>query len=176
MQMCVAGVCVAQCAQGQLLCQTDAGQPYCVDAQTDNANCGSCGHVCPVSAPVCAGGVCTTSGGCLQGGKNPPAQCTNGTDPQTASPYVVCSADCSSIWISCANNQGGTYHAQEICNQFGYSTLAQYGGNCGDVCGYCQANTSCSAHGTEKFDNGGNCGTDQNGIKLCITVMWQCTK
>jgi len=52
--------------------------------------------------------------------------------------------------------------------------MGQFGGNCGSVCGYCQANTSCSNPGNEHYDGGGTCGTDAFGRKECFTVMWQC--
>jgi hypothetical protein len=177
LEMCINGACTSACNPSQTKCLPDGGQPYCANLQSDASNCGMCGNVCPQNLPVCIGGVCSSSSGCLQGGKNPPAQCTAGNDPQTSSPYVVCSADCNQIWISCVNANGGTYHATEICNQFGYSTLAKYGGNYGDQCGYGPNKTdSCSSPGQETFSNGGSCGSDQYGQKLCVTVMWLCTK
>jgi hypothetical protein len=173
LESCVNGACVNACAPNQTKCSVDAGQPYCANTQTDASNCGSCGSVCPQSMPVCYGGQCSSASGCLQGGLNPPLPCTTGNDPQTNAPWVVCTADCNQIWISA--NTGGTYHATEICNNLGYSTLAQHGGTCGHVCSYCQAG-SCSSPGLKQFDNGGlSCGVDQWGQKLCTTVIWTCT-
>jgi hypothetical protein len=128
---------------------------------------------CPAQTPYCANGVCVN--GCLNGGRNPPIACFGGSDPQTASPWVVCNADCNQAWISCANANGGMYHATEICNSLGYSSFGQHGGNCGSVCGYCD-NATCNATGNEMFDTGGDCGMDANGQILCITVMWQCLR
>ena len=175
LQMCVGGTCTSACDGSQTACIPDAGQPYCADTQTDAANCGTCGNVCPPSLPVCEEGMCSSSSGCLLGGHNPPSQCTAGTDPQTGSPWVVCSADCNTAWLSCANANGGNYHAKEICNSLGYSNFTMQGGNCGDACGYCQS-SSCSMHGNMTFDSGGSCGMDANGPILCITVTWLCVR
>jgi hypothetical protein len=175
LQTCVAGVCTDACAADQTACNLDAGKPYCASTKTDSANCGACGNVCPPALPVCDEGMCSSASGCLLGGHNPPTSCTLGKDPQTGDPWVVCTADCTQAWISCTTASGGHYHATEICNQLGYGTVAQYGGNCGDVCGYCST-SSCNAPGTEKFDMSGSCGMDANGQILCFTVTWLCTK
>lgn len=105
-------------------------------------------------------------------GGHPPS-CLTGNDPQTGDPWVVCSSDTSSAWISA--NFRGQYHATEICNNLGYSTLSQFGGNCGNVCGYCEAYTDCTMLGNEFFEGNGDCGVDMYGQILCFTVMWQCT-
>jgi hypothetical protein len=164
-QVCSNGTCSLVCGQGLTACGNQ-----CVDTNTDSSNCGGCGNVCKAA---CVGGVCG-AGGCLNNGLSPPAACTAGFDTETGSNWVVCTADCSKAWISA--NTGGTYHATQVCNTLGYGTLAAYGGTCGNVCGYCQAATTCSAPGTEKFDNAGNDGTDQYGQKLSFTVTWQCAK
>ncbi|MBL8685571.1 MAG: hypothetical protein JNK05_40720 [Myxococcales bacterium] len=41
------------CAPGQLRCGA-----VCVSTQSDPANCGSCGNVCPTTASMCTGGMC----------------------------------------------------------------------------------------------------------------------
>ena len=137
----------------------------------DPKNCGACGNVCPMNMPGCNMGVCAM--GCLNG-MLPPPVCTAGVDPETQSKYVLCQADCNQAWISA--NTGGNYHAQQICQLYGYSTLGRYGGTCGNVCGYCQAQTSCMATGNQNFDGGGTCGQDQFGPIICFTVMWQCLR
>lgn len=41
-----------RCAAGQLCCPQSSGVSRCVDVQSDPANCGGCGEVCP-SGQVC---------------------------------------------------------------------------------------------------------------------------
>jgi hypothetical protein len=89
----------------------------------------------------------------------------------------VCAADATTAWVS-ANNQG-SYHPVLICQQLGYDTVGQWGGTCGNVCGYCEGPTSCDAPGSQFFDSGawpgfGNCGADGLGELMCLTVMWTC--
>jgi cysteine-rich repeat protein len=110
--------------------------------------------------------------------ENPPA-CTNGSDPWTNAPWVVCSSSPDMAWIS--SNTQGQYHPLAICQQLGYDTVGQTGGNCGNVCGYCQQGTSCMNLGNMQFDFGqwngsANCGADANGPILCQTVHWTCVK
>ena len=50
-------------------------------------------------------------------------------------------------------------------------TLADWGGTCGNVCGYCQGGTSCNSLGNMNFDGGG----DSNFPQLAVTVHWLCT-
>lgn len=101
-----------------------------------------------------------------------PEACDTGNDPRTSDPWVVCAADANTAWISA--NSIGTYHAQAICTSLGYATVSQYGGTCGNVCGDCQAATSCTAPGNRTFDGQGNIGSDDLGILLSLTVMWEC--
>jgi len=54
--VCQGGICA--CPSG-----TSACFGYCVDEQTDNANCNGCGVVCPTSAPTCQGGACICASG-----------------------------------------------------------------------------------------------------------------
>jgi hypothetical protein len=89
---------------------------------------------------------------------------------------VVCSADATTAWIS-ANNTG-TYHPVAICQSLGYNTVGEWGGTCGNVCGYCQGATDCSNHGTYIFDigawDGMGFGSDGMGAIIYYTVMWTC--
>ncbi len=127
--------------------------------------------------PQAVQGSFQTNGGCLMNGKNPPPACTSGQDPETFSPYVICSSACNAAWIANANSDGGFYHALQICQTFGDSTLGQFGGTCGSVCGYCQGGTSCKMNGPPTFDGSGNdCGSDEIGPILCETVPWQCLR
>jgi cysteine-rich repeat protein len=106
-----------------------------------------------------------------------PPKCTEGVDPWTNAPWVVCASNQDSAWIS-ADNQG-QFHPVAICQDLGYDTVGAYGGTCGNVCGYCEGQTSCQNNGSQNFDHGnwngnGNCGQDGNGPIICQTVMWSC--
>ena len=106
-----------------------------------------------------------------------PQVCTQGNDPGTNAPWVVCEANADEAWIS-ANTQG-QFHPVLICQDLGYDTVGQWGGTCGNVCGYCQGGTSCNNTGNKNFDHGnwngsGNCGQDNLGPIICQTVMWTC--
>lgn len=75
----------------------------------------------------------------------------------------------------------GQYHPVLICQNLGYTTVGQWGGNCNNICGYCQGGTSCQNTGTQQFDFGqwagaGNCGADGLGPIICQTVHWTCVK
>lgn len=102
-----------------------------------------------------------------------PVACTSGNDLETASSWVVCAANASSAWVSA--NAGSVYHATQICQTLGYTTLGSYGGTCGSICGFCESTpSSCSAPGRRNFQGSGNQGADANGVKLGSTVMWEC--
>ncbi|TXL03521.1 hypothetical protein BMR07_15015 [Methylococcaceae bacterium CS1] len=110
-----------------------------------------------------------------------PAACDSGNDTGTGAPWVVCEADENQAWIS-ANNMG-SYHAELICQEHGYTTVSVWSGTCGNVCGYCQGvgSTSCSNTGTgPEAENGSwsnfNGGTDELGDKIASTVQWRCVK
>jgi len=63
-----------------------------------------------------------------------------------------------------------------ICQALGYSSVSAIGGTCGNVCGYCQAPTSCSARGNEHYDGGGapSVAAVNAGATLSFTVHWRC--
>jgi hypothetical protein len=123
--------------------------------------------VCPPSKPLCSGGTCSN---------NSVEVCETGTDPETAAPWVVCKVDGTGAWVSHNNSGGGDYHALQICQLLGYTTVAAYGGTYAScVCGYDQTSASCSANGSETFDGAGSCGSDVHGEILCLTVQWKCT-
>ncbi|MCX4242790.1 DUF4215 domain-containing protein [Paraliomyxa miuraensis] len=100
--------------------------------------------------------------------------CDSGSDPFTGDGWVVCSADANQAWVSHSGPGGGNFHPELICNELGYASFGQFGGTCGNVCGYCEGPTTCEAPGSENYDGAGNCGSDANGQLLCYTVMWQC--
>lgn len=103
-----------------------------------------------------------------------PAVCTGGNDPATGSPWVVCAADDDTAWVSADN--AGYFHVDRICQDLGYAHMSQYGGTCGNVCGYCEQPTSCESTGNRYFDGAGYCGSDELGLQICYTVMWECVR
>ena len=122
-------------------------------------------------------GICM-QGGCLNGGKQPPAGCTSGADLSGAK-WVVCKADCATAWLSHATVGGGQFHAKKICNDLGYATLGKWDGNYGTICGTNQGAGSCANPQTSMFSRdplAPNCGSDANGGIFCNTVEWQCLK
>lgn len=153
----------------------------CLTLPGEAPESGVCRQFCDVSAPPsgcrCQSigmsnvGVCTT-------GSDPgpiPAQCTPGVDPgPEASPWVVCAADAATAWVSADNE--GFFHVDRICQSLGYSRMSQFGGTCGNVCGYCEEPTSCLSPGERFFDGEGECGIDELGQQLCFTVMWECVR
>ena len=58
---CVGGVC--GCPAGQTACPLAGAASFalCVDEQVNPVACGSCGQVCPTSAPVCRAGACVVN-------------------------------------------------------------------------------------------------------------------
>ncbi|MBX7080384.1 MAG: DUF4215 domain-containing protein [Nannocystaceae bacterium] len=146
----------------------------CVNCQT--AFCGD-GFVWSGNEQ-CDDGNGNSGDGCSAGCTNEfPAVCDGGLDPGTGSAYVVCAADGTTAWVSA--NSAGTYHPDLICQALGYTTADQWGGTCGNVCGYCEGPTSCDATGSYLFDLGAwngqaYCGNDGLGPLICYTVMWTC--
>jgi len=170
---CANNQCIlGDCLPGWGDCNKVAKDGCEVDLTADANNCNGCGNACPPDAPYCLDSQCSM--GCL-GGMPAPDACTTGTDLETASPWIVCAADCKGAYI--AANNGGNYHALQICQTLGYSKLGSYGGTCGTVCGFCKdwANASCmNPQPNPHFDGGGNQGMDGFGIILANTVQWQC--
>lgn len=160
---CSAGACVgtAVSCDDNNPCTDDGCDPVAGCTHTNNTS-------------TCNGtGICQ-DGQCVQGDVS---ACQEGQDPETGSPWVVCTADSTGAWISA--NDSGYYHAEQICRLLGYSGVGLWGGTCGNVCGFCEpAQTSCQNLGTEFFSAGSappnNCGTDQYGGILCTAVQWQC--
>ena len=108
-----------------------------------------------------------------------PQPCDKGVDPGTGSPWVVCTADANTAWLS--SNVEGNYHIVKICQDLGYSTVGQWGGTAKSVCGFNQPAASCQSPGSKVFSEGawkgvGNCGQDALGPIACIWVQWTCIK
>jgi cysteine-rich repeat protein len=135
-----------------------------------------CGNGLVEGAEICDDGNATNGDGCNTNCTTGPSVCDGGTDPGTGDAYVVCQVDDSGAWLSA--NSGGSYHAILICQELGYNAVGEYGGTCGNVCGYCEDVTSCDAPGQNIFDigpwDGGNCGADGMGALICNTVQWTC--
>lgn len=77
--------------------------------------------------------------------------------------WIVCRADEASAWIS-ANN-GGEYNPNAICESLGYAAADQWGGTCGDVCGFC---------GKDNYEYYDGAGGDADSLSW--TVHWRCAK
>lgn len=162
---CGAGVCVGAAVDcdDQNPCTDDSCDPTagCVHTNNDGNTCNGTG--------TCANGQCVQAG---------VSACEEGTDPETGSPWVVCTADATTAWLSA--NSSGYYHAEQICQILGYSGVDRWGGTYGSVCGFGESETSCQSPGTEFFNAGSdppnNCGSDEYGGILCTSVQWECVQ
>ncbi len=155
-------------------CDTGTQSALC-DADCSEAVCGD-GYVNVDAAEECDDGNTANNDGCSsQCQEELPEPCTQGTDPGTGAPWIICTASSNTAWIS-ANNSG-QYHPVLICQNLGYNTVGQWGGTFGSVCGYNQ-NSSCQNPGSMTFSNTwngtGNCGSDNFGPIICNTVHWTC--
>ena len=65
-----------------------------------------------------------------------------------------------------------TYHAVPICASLGYTRLGDYGGDCGNVCGYCQPLTFCSVNGSSEFHQDGVIANGSDGPVLGFTMRF----
>ncbi|MBK9755594.1 MAG: DUF4215 domain-containing protein [Nannocystis sp.] len=170
---------VANAAAGED-CDTGAQSASC-DGDCTSVKCGD-KNVNTQAGEECDDGNANGGDGCSSGCKKEaqgPKKCDQGNDPGTGSPWVVCSADANTAWISA--NFEGQYHPVKICQNLGYATVGLWGGTAGSVCGLNQGNTSCTNPGQMVFTQGawqgaGNCGQDGLGPIVCKWVMWTCVK
>eukprot|EP00270_Netrium_digitus_P002477 TRINITY_DN127_c0_g1_i2.p1 TRINITY_DN127_c0_g1~~TRINITY_DN127_c0_g1_i2.p1 ORF type:complete len:177 (+),score=3.05 TRINITY_DN127_c0_g1_i2:132-662(+) len=145
MRIAVLALCVHAClfSADALTCQSSqakcpqAGKLVCVNINTNNLNCGKCGHACPVKLSCCNGACIDmnfnqTSCGkcglvCRRGTTCCGATCTSLlTDPQ----------HCSACGTSCVNTLEGVY--KSCCNGTCIDTAAndvKHCGGCKTVCG-----------------------------------------
>jgi hypothetical protein len=145
----------------------DAGTPYCANEQTDNANCGACGHTCGPQQS-CSRATCTSS--CITGqtlcspdggavycadesaDNNNCGACGKVCGAQQVCSGGMCTSSCVTGQTLCSPDGGAPYCADE-------STDNNNCGGCGHVCG---AGLGCS---------GGSCVTVcGGGTQLCGAV------
>jgi hypothetical protein len=158
---CKAGACaVSQCNAGFADCNMNAADGCETNTNTNNSNCGACGHVCSGAngTETCAGGVCTVAScsagfadcnmnaadGCETNVATSVSNCgacgnvcsgTNGTPSCTAS---KCSTTCNAGFASCDGN------AANGC-ETSTNTDPNNCGGCGQVCNLPNATAACTA-------------------------------
>lgn len=167
-------ICGDGVVEGDELCDDGNAQDEdgCVSTCVPAA-CGD-GHVF-AGVEDCDDGNVESADGCPSGCEIPDA-CDVG-DADTNAPWVVCSADADQAWISFGQiDLPASYHASQICEQLGYAGVAHYGASCPhNICGTCEAYSSCSQPGLPQFyDDVGTAVDDNGGIVLYGTVKWLC--
>jgi Stigma-specific protein, Stig1 len=163
------------CPQGKTLC---SGK--CVNLQTDDKNCGSCGTVCS-RGQSCVNGTCTSGGGGGGGGGCPSGQTKcNGkcvdlaTDPNNCGscghvcPYgtnqLCCSGTCVEQWNDRQNcgTCGNTCSSDKFCVS-GVCTCEYWQTDCDGTCFNLQNDSA----------NCGSCGHACGSGETCCN--WACT-
>ena len=144
------------CPSNKGNCDGKASNGCEIDLNSNDNNCGACGKSC-TGGKQCSQGKCVSF----------PSQCQTGQGPQYGDTYVVCRADATSAWVS--HKGGGEYNARRICSELGYNRVTDWGGTCGNVCGYCEGGTSCNNPGKNTFDGSGG-----SPNSLSTVVQWRC--
>jgi RHS repeat-associated protein len=164
---CVGGACaVGSCNAGFADCDGNAANGCETNLKTSGANCGSCGHVCPVAANMtagCAGGVCG------------PAACNAGFGDCDMNPVNGCETDLTTSAAHCG--ACGT-----PCEGGPHATAACVGGACALNCaaGYndCDGNPAngCETRGMCGCPAGfGDCdGNPANGCETALDANPNC--
>jgi hypothetical protein len=91
---CVSGNCQLACNAGYSNCDNVTANGCEINTQTNPANCGACGNVCPNapnSSPICSGGVCGISA-CNAGYSNCDNLAANGCEVNTTADPNNCGA------------------------------------------------------------------------------------
>ncbi|HET6340309.1 MAG TPA: hypothetical protein VFG30_44175 [Polyangiales bacterium] len=133
---CSADVCsfaAAACAKGWAHCGSDP-ESGCETDVTQPANCGTCGNVCPVDAPMCSSGTCVS--GCPA---NAPTLCG-----QSCAEINSDAKHCGTCDNTCAATVA---HADVLCQS----------GSCGFACtaGFTQCGDKC----VDTTSDAANCGS-----------------
>lgn len=158
-----------KCPTGQLTCKIKKGKKkkkVCVDGQTDAANCGACGAICPAGQACCAGAcvntrdaaancgacgnVCTLPQTC--GGDGKPGVC--GCTPTTCESK---GKNCGEIPDGCGGtlNCGATCPNDETCG----------GGGTPNVCGCLPLEALCNTH--DQCCSMSCCTSETDPVKKC---------
>jgi hypothetical protein len=144
----------------------------CVNTQTDNSNCGTCGNACAVGQ-TCSGGMCKCSGQFTSCGNacvnttSDPRNCGGcGTVCGSAAPFcgpTGCTASCSAPTTQCGNSCVNT--STDLLNCGSCNVACTGGRQCGGgmcLCGagqeWCATSGSCVAPGSCGGGVGGSAG------------------
>jgi hypothetical protein len=170
---CTTGAGGTQCTstcQGAGLpaaCFPDGGAPYCANTISDNANCGSCGTLCP-SLTTCGldGGVGACNSTCTAG----QTACSGGSAPNPVTPY------CASLATDTNNcGPGGADPTINGCGHVCTPPLLCSGGTCVSSCTapdntFCAGPPALCADTTSDNANCGACGS-VCGTNNCISSV-----
>ena len=166
-----------KCQTGLLKCTIKKGRKkkrFCVDAQTDPANCGGCGILC-ASGQGCQGGVCTCNGtictGCCDGNA-----CQAGTSNQQCGVNGGVCQVCTG-GRSCQNGVCACPAGQTFCSGACVDTKTDAGhcGACGTACPNgqsCQGGVCTCPAGQAKC--AGECVDTQTDVANCGTCGNAC--
>ena len=139
-KQCIAGQCA--CGVGRTRCGT-----ACINTQTDAANCGGCGQVCPGLA-TCRGGECACDATCTAPQQVDSDRCvcvcppTGCPDGQSVDPETCACVDAPTEVITCGDMQTDAANCG-ACGQACTSGEACCGGTCTSLkadrrnCGAC---------------------------------------
>ncbi len=152
-QACIGGTCLLMpdagvpditCRLGQTVCNR-----MCVSLESDESNCGVCGHACS-SGQVCSDGECLTDSGCgtaCDRGET----CCNGICVDTSSDFQRCG--------SCTNQ----CPYPQTCEEGRCLDTRNDRNNCGGTGIRCGSDeTCCNGHCTDTQANSDNCGSCGN--------------
>jgi hypothetical protein len=130
------------------------------------------GTCSPQLSLAAGGGSCVINSICAEDNLLVGEVCFSSSEFATRDPWVICYINETEAWISA--DSGGSYDAPAICQALGYDSVGQWGGTCGNVCGYCEGagTTSCESTGLRTFDSSG--ATADTLDQLKESVQWAC--